>query len=36
MKIIFLRKRLTALQKSFIARIEADGGIVEAIRCVII
>ena len=36
MKVIFLRKRLTALQKAFIARVEADGGTVEAIRCVII
>jgi len=38
MKIILLRKkeRLTELQKSFIIRVEADGGVVESIQCVIV
>ena len=37
MKIILLRKRgFTALQKAFKERVEADGGIIESLQCVIV
>jgi hypothetical protein len=34
MKIILLARKLSELQRQFKLRVEADGGIVESIRCV--